>query len=91
MAAQKSDGSGSFLSNPNAMLALLTIAGGLWLVSQKLTSGRPIPPAGVSKVFVGDQKLEARLWEDPFKNGRSGGREGSRGGPSEVNLSTLVA
>jgi hypothetical protein len=67
MAEEKSGGGGSLLGNPSALLALVTIAGGLWLVSQKLTSDRPVTPAGDSKDFFGDQKLEARLWEDPFR------------------------
>jgi uncharacterized integral membrane protein len=67
MAADKSDATGSFLANPNALLALVTIAGGLWLVSNKLTSDRPVIPAGGAKGFVADQNVEARLWEDPFK------------------------
>ena len=67
MAADKSDAAGSFLANPNALLALVTIAGGLWLVSNKLTSDRPVTPAGGAKGFVADQNVEARLWEDPFK------------------------
>lgn len=67
MAEEKSGGGGSLLGNPSALLALVTVVGGLWLVSQKLTSDRPVTPAGESKEFIGDQKLEVRLWEDPFR------------------------
>ncbi|HEY4249185.1 MAG TPA: hypothetical protein VGM64_20340 [Lacunisphaera sp.] len=67
MAEEKSVGGGSLLGNPSALLALVTVVGGLWLVSQKLTSDRPVTPAGESKEFIGDQKLEVRLWEDPFR------------------------
>lgn len=67
MAEEKSGRGGSLLGNPSALLALVTVVGGLWLVSQKLTSDRPVTPAGESKEFIGDQRIEARLWEDPFR------------------------
>ncbi len=92
MAAEKSEGGGSFLANPNALLAVITIAGGLWLVSQKLTSDRPVTPAGGSKEFVADQKVEARLWEDPFKNVGTVSDGLSEGNNSvESGLGTLIS
>jgi hypothetical protein len=91
MAAEKSEGGGSFLANPSALLALVTIAGGVWLVSQKLTSDRPVTPAGGAMEFLGDQKVEARLWEDPFKNVTIGNQETMFGSDSRVaiDLATL--
>lgn len=65
--SDRPDRSGSVLGNANTWLALLTICGGLWLVSQKLTSSRPVSTAESSVDSIGDQRLEARLWEDPFK------------------------
>src|SRR5262245_25845476 len=91
MSTEKSDSAGSILANPNALLALVTIAGGLWLVSNKLTSDRPVTPAGGPQPFVADQNLESRLWEDPFKNvNASDGRAGERGNKTVGNLSTLL-
>lgn len=92
MSDEKPDGGGSFLRNPNALLALITIAGGLWLVSQQLTSDRPVTPAGGAKEFMGAQKLEARLWEDTFKIVTLGDRSFFFGAvsPVSVDLETLT-
>lgn len=57
----------NWLANPSAILALVTLFGGLWLVSQRLTSDRPVPSPAKTSAYIGDQKMEARLWEDPFK------------------------
>src|SRR6478736_3575640 len=78
MAEGKSGGGGSWLGNPNALLAVITVVGGLWLVSHELTSDRPVSPAGAAEVFVGDQRMEARLWEDPFKPDKSANSPGGR-------------
>jgi hypothetical protein len=52
---------------------LLTLLGGAWLVSSKLTSERPAGVAGVVGDFPREKTVEARLWEDPFKiRARSG-------------------
>jgi len=75
MPDDKSHATSAFLTNPNAWLAFLTVAGGLWLVSQKLTSHRPVISGGDSTVSIGDQKLTARLWEDPFAVARPGPRD----------------
>jgi hypothetical protein len=92
MAEKKSEGLGSLLGNPSALLALVTIVGGLWLVSQKLTSDRPVTPAGSSERFIGDQKMEARLWEDPFKHVVGANREegSEEGSPAAIGLNTLA-
>jgi hypothetical protein len=92
MPAQNSDAPGSFLANPNALLALLTIVGGLWLVSRNLTSDRPVTPAGGAREFVGDQQFEARLWEDPFRAVTTVEHDGPPQGASTVSadLNTLV-
>src|SRR5262245_9443640 len=64
---EKTSGASSPL-NLNTLLALFTLAGSVWFVSKKLTSDRPVSPAGGPREFVGEQKLEARFWEDPFKS-----------------------
>jgi hypothetical protein len=92
MAEEKSGGAGSFLANPSTLLAIVTIFGGLWLVSKKLTSDRPVAPGAGSTQFIGDQEFDARLWEDPFKKivnlGRDGATEG--GVPSVSDLGGLL-
>ena len=65
--AETSDSSTRFPVNIGSILALLTLIGSAWLVSHKLTSDRPVAPAGAAEDFMGEQRLEARLWEDPFK------------------------
>ena len=67
MAENESEGSSSGPLNLNSVLALVTLAGGVWLVSHRLTSDRPIASGGVTRPFIGEQTLSARLWEDPFK------------------------
>src|SRR5262249_39509968 len=59
---------------------VVTLVGGLWLVSHRLTSDRPTASGGVTRAFIGDQTLSARLWEDPFKSSDSGtAKEGDPG------------
>jgi len=67
MADRNSEGGGSPSINLSSVLALVTLVGGVWLVSHRLTSDRPVTPAGGPQEFVGEYKVEARLWEDPFK------------------------
>src|SRR5215469_13781450 len=71
MAENESEGSSSGPLNLNSILALVTLAGGVWLVSHRLTSDRPVASGGVTRPFIGEQTLSARLWEDPFKNSDS--------------------
>src|SRR6476620_1447384 len=67
MADEDSERGSSFL-NANTLFAILTVFGGIWFVSQKLTSNRPVVPAGPpSSTYIGEQQIDARLWEDPFK------------------------
>ena len=73
MAEERPSGGETSSFNLNGVLAVLTLAGGLWLVSHKLTSSRPVVPAGGTQPFIGEQTLEARLWEDPFKADENGG------------------
>jgi hypothetical protein len=58
------------------------------LVSPKLTSDRPVTPPGVSREFVGEQTLEARLWEDPFKSADQDKQHG--GVPIATNFNPLI-
>lgn len=90
MGEGKSSGGGSLLSNPNALLAIITIVGGLWLVSHELTSDRPVPRAGEAVPITGDQKMDARLWEDPFKAGDGSNSRGDHEGEIADGLGTLV-
>src|ERR1041385_8280280 len=80
---------GSSALNLNSLLVLLTVAGSVWLVSNKLTSDRPVPPAAGARGFVGEQTLEARLWEDPFKTEDQGTGHG-KGAQTATNLDTLI-
>src|SRR5262245_64250192 len=66
MAERTAEGGGSF-PYLNTLLVLLTLVGGVWLVSSKLTSTRPAGVAGAGGDFPHDQTIESRLWEDPFK------------------------
>jgi hypothetical protein len=87
MAEQNSAGGGSFPLNLNTLLVVLTLASSVWLVSQKLTSTRPAPLAGMSREFPGEQTVEARLWEDPFKTPE----QHSKGdNPTGTDLTTLL-
>jgi hypothetical protein len=86
MAEQKAEGGGSFPLNLNTLLALLTLVGVLLVSQQKLTSTRPIASAGGEREFMGEQRVEARLWEDPFKIPERGG-----GGPQpKTDPTTLL-
>ena len=67
MAEQNTEGGRAFPLNLQTLLVLLTLASGAWLVSQTLTSTRPVALAGKSRGGIGAQTVEARLWEDPFK------------------------
>ncbi|MGC3958345.1 MAG: hypothetical protein QM813_10515 [Verrucomicrobiota bacterium] len=51
----------------NSVLLASTIIGGILLASNKLTSGRPTPQVVPYQSAIGNQQLDARLWEDPFK------------------------
>jgi hypothetical protein len=88
MADRRSDSPGSWLGNLPAWLAALTVLGGLWLVSQKLTSSRPVVSAQGTHTFFGDQKHEARLWEDPFK---VDAHDDKSGHTIDCDLETLLA
>ncbi len=61
------DGGGSPI-NVTSILALITLLGGTFLMSQKLSSDRPIASADKRPHAIGSQTLEARLWEDPFRS-----------------------
>ncbi|HET7537905.1 MAG TPA: hypothetical protein VFJ90_15705, partial [Candidatus Didemnitutus sp.] len=66
MAEENSKKGTSSLLNLNSLLALFTLVAGFWLVSQRLSSSRPVSYAG-DAAALGEQTLSARLWEDPFK------------------------
>jgi hypothetical protein len=66
MAENDSSRGGGFPINITGLLTLLALAGSLLLVSRQLTSDRPRVPAGKPASTIGDQKIDARLWEDPL-------------------------
>jgi hypothetical protein len=89
MAERDSEGGGSSPISLNGLLALVTLAGGVWLVSHKLTSDRPVTPAGGPREFVGEQNVEARLWEDPFKSANPEGKAAPTE-QTETNLNLFI-
>src|SRR5258708_27286682 len=86
--AERDSGGGSHPINLNSLLALVTLVGGVWLVSHKLTSDRPVTPAGGPQEFVGEQRVEARLWEDPFKTADE--NRGATNDFSETGLGSFI-
>ncbi len=68
----------------NSVLLASTVIGGFLLASNKLTSGRPTPQVGPHQSAIGNQQLDARLWEDPFKTKESGPSS-----PPEKDFSSL--
>ena len=63
--AEKSSGSGSPF-NLTTIIAILTLVGGLFIASKKVTSDRPVSPAKGDSAAISDQQMQARLWEDPL-------------------------
>ena len=63
--AEKSSGSG-IPFNLTTVIALLTLVGGLFIASKKVSSDRPVSPAEGDSASIGDQQMPARLWEDPL-------------------------
>ena len=52
--------------NATTVLALLTLLGGVLLVSHTLSSDRPVASSGAPNPEISEQKFDTRLWEDPF-------------------------
>jgi hypothetical protein len=52
--------------NATTILALLTLLGGVLVAGHKLASDRPVVPPGNSNSEISEQKVDTRLWEDPF-------------------------
>src|SRR5215831_6527309 len=94
MAEQNTEGGKAFPLNLQTLLVLLTLASSVWLVSQKLTSTRPAALVGMGRDAPGEQKKEARLWEDPFKTPERHSKD--KGAPVEeadlsvANLATQI-
>jgi hypothetical protein len=53
--------------NVTSIIAMLTLLGGVLLVSKKLASDRPFSSSEMPINPHEDQMIEARLWEDPTK------------------------
>src|SRR5215471_3990802 len=66
MAEQGSTGGSGSLFSLNTLLAVVTLVGGVVLVSHRLTSERPKRPSPGGTEPLGFQNIESRLWEDPF-------------------------
>ena len=49
-----------------SMLALLAVVSGLLVSQIPLKTSRPIGKEAESHVFVGDDRVQSRLWQDPF-------------------------
>lgn len=79
MADSSDNGSSSSNNLINAGLAILTLLGGFYYFKGgSLTSDRPVAQP-VEALSFGEQKVEARLWEDPLKEAKEGGNQtGSR-------------
>lgn len=71
----------------NSLLILFTVLGGYLFVSKKLTTERPSANPVNRSGTIGEQKLEARLWEDPFQPEL----EGSSAAQSLSNLTNQIA
>jgi len=52
--------------NATTVIALLTVVGGLFIASKKVSSDRPVSPAEGDSTSISDQQVQARLWEDPL-------------------------
>ena len=62
---------------PLVMPGVAVVAAALvsyWFYTTPLHSSRPAPPTGASQLNVGEQTIEARLWQDPFKAATDGYR-----------------
>jgi hypothetical protein len=66
MASNDTGHGGGMAAGFTALVAILTVLGGLLLVTRQLSSERPLAKPGIALQGVGKQKVEARLWEDPF-------------------------
>jgi hypothetical protein len=66
MADPDSAGSSSPFFSLNAVLAVVTLVGGLVLMPHQLSSQRPAVGEVEGTRPLGDQNIESRLWEDPF-------------------------
>jgi hypothetical protein len=66
MAEQESTNSSSSVFSLNTLLAVVSVVGGIILVSHKLASDRPKPGSQQGTRPLGLQNIESRLWEDPF-------------------------
>lgn len=58
---------GAFPFNVTTVMALLTLVGSLFMISKPLTSSRPQGEVEALVDQLGEQKVDVRLWEDPFK------------------------
>jgi hypothetical protein len=52
--------------NATTILAVLTLLGGVLLATHKLSSDRPVALSGEANPGISEEKVDTRLWEDPF-------------------------
>ena len=50
-----------------SILALMAVVSGLLVSQIPLKTSRPIGKEAESQVFVGDERVQSRLWQDPFE------------------------
>jgi len=63
---EESETKQSFPLNATTLLALLTVAGGLFAAVHRLASDRPSVSVGRHNEEISEQKVDTWLWEDPF-------------------------
>src|SRR5437870_790844 len=58
---------GSSPLNIQTVLLVAAVAGGLYLVPSPLRSSRPSEKESLERTSLGDQVVQARLWQDPLE------------------------
>jgi len=75
--------------NATTILALLTLLGGVLLISHKLSSDRPVASSGVRNEEISEQQIDTRLWEDPFGHSAAVSNRDAKLGDLEGELGEL--
>src|SRR5262249_23102570 len=79
-----------FSFNLNTVLALVTVIGGAFLVSGRLTSQRPAASSGSAAQNIGEQTLDARLWEDPLASFEKDAKQAAEAGDALGRLTEQI-
>jgi len=64
--SNSNDKTGGLLGNPLPIVMLVLLAAGVLVKTVPLQSARPTDPERVTFTAMGQQDVEARLWQDPF-------------------------